>query len=112
MNTLKGVIQSKMRYLLGAMKRPSPAFNRTGILLIQVDIPDFPICLACHTIGYSGEKFCPQCGTEFPLQSTQRRNLRYCQQCRQPIAHPVAFFCTCCGESLTEHKKSDVSEDL
>jgi hypothetical protein len=106
------MIQSKMRYFLEAMKPSASAFNHPGVLMIQVDIPDIPICLACHTIGYSGEKFCPQCGTEFPLQSIQRRNLRYCQQCRQPIVHPVAFFCTCCGEPLAEHKKTDTGEDL
>jgi hypothetical protein len=106
------VIRDKMTYFPEAIGLATPAFNRTGLLVIRVDIPGIPLCLTCHTAGYPGENYCPRCGTGFPVHSTQRCNPPYCRQCRQPVIHPVAFFCTCCGEPLEARDTEETEEKL
>lgn len=59
-----------------------------------------PLCHRCGTAGYRDEQFCPQCGEEFDRAQLQHRAEQRCPACNAAVRHPVAFFCTACGNEL------------
>jgi hypothetical protein len=51
------------------------------------------LCASCGALAYDYDKYCARCGNAL---------FRVCRSCGACIDHPVAFYCTQCGEVLTD----------
>lgn len=48
-------------------------------------------CSACGSVAYDSDRYCARCGNALFL---------ICPSCRATVEHPVAFYCTQCGDLL------------
>lgn len=74
--------------------------NRQDV--VRYEVEGVMTCRACGTVGYAGEHYCSRCGASFLPPSGHPVPIRTCPNCREPLRHPIAFYCAWCGEGLEE----------